>query len=167
MDLIDSNGHYETTTSNVKSVLNVNLSTKKLLFKNSDIIFENDLIQIGIKVEPMKSVLRVEFYYGNKTNANLSNLSMAINLSPELESGKSLSILLIDFRSIVRFLRTSCSTRTNFGEYRSKSSSETTRNNRMFERIRRYSENVFYVLVNFTTISFSFRHFFPLRFLVV
>ena len=93
LDLIDSNGHDEPTTSNVKNTLNVNLSTKKLLLKNSDIIFENDLIQVGIKVEPMKSILRVEFYYGNKTNANLSNLCMAINLSPELESGK----IFIDF----------------------------------------------------------------------
>ena len=72
----------------MKSTLNVNLSTKKLLLKNSDIIFENDLIQVGIKVEATKNVLRVEFYYGNKTNFNLSNLCMAINLSPELESGR-------------------------------------------------------------------------------
>ena len=62
-------------------------STKKLLFKNSDIIFENDLLQIGIKTELKKPTLHVEFYYGNKTNSTLSNISVNITPPGEFEPG--------------------------------------------------------------------------------
>lgn len=94
LDPIESNGHYEQSTSyslpsSVKPSSNPLQSTRKLLFKTSDIIFENDLLQIGIKAEAMKSTLNVEFYYGNKTNSNLSNLSSTIQLSSELETGKA------------------------------------------------------------------------------
>ncbi|CAM4780291.1 unnamed protein product [Rotaria magnacalcarata] len=61
-------------------------SAKKLLFKNSDIIFENDLLQIGIKVEVAKHILGVEFYYGNKTNSNLTNIANTIKVTGDLES---------------------------------------------------------------------------------
>jgi len=36
----------------------------------------------------MKSVLRVEFYYGNKTNFNLTNISTNITVADELIPGK-------------------------------------------------------------------------------
>ncbi|CAF1367403.1 unnamed protein product [Adineta steineri] len=90
LDTIESNGHYNESTSyslpssSVPSTAPLQ-SAKKLLFKNSDIIFENDIIQIGIKVEIMKSILRVEFYYGNKTNSNLTNMSSSISLADELD----------------------------------------------------------------------------------
>ena len=93
LDPIESNGHSEPSTSyslplTGKSSGNPLQSTRKLLFKNSEIIFENDLLQIGIKIEPMKQTLKVEFYYGNKTSSNLTNLTSTIQLSPELETGK-------------------------------------------------------------------------------
>jgi AP-2 complex subunit alpha len=62
-------------------------STRKFLFKNSEIIFENDLVQIGIKAETTKSIMQIEFYYGNKTNFNLTNLTTSIGSSSELETG--------------------------------------------------------------------------------
>jgi len=79
LDTIESNGHYDQSISSS--------TIKKFLFKNSDIIFENDLLQIGIKSELKKNILHVEFYYGNKTNFILSNISTNINLYGELESG--------------------------------------------------------------------------------
>ena len=81
LDTIESNGHYDQSISSTSS------TTKKFLFKNSDIIYENDLLQIGIKSELKKNILHVEFYYGNKTNFILSNISTNINLYGELESG--------------------------------------------------------------------------------
>ncbi|UJR23024.1 hypothetical protein I4U23_026050 [Adineta vaga] len=87
LDTTESNGYYETSTSSsLPSTTSVH-STKKFSFKNSDIIFENDIIQIGIKGELTKSILRVEFYYGNKTNFNLTNISTNISLNDELDPG--------------------------------------------------------------------------------
>jgi AP-2 complex subunit alpha len=88
LDTIESNGYYDQSTSFSLPTTTTSSSTKKFLFKNSDIIFENDLLQIGIKGQLMKSILHVEFYYGNKTNFNLSNISTNITLTGELESGK-------------------------------------------------------------------------------
>ncbi|CAF1162721.1 unnamed protein product [Adineta ricciae] len=90
LDTTESNGHYETSaSSSLPSSLSSSSAAlqtnKKFLFKNSDIIFENDILQIGIKGEPKKSVLHVEFYYGNKTNFNLTNLSASISLADELD----------------------------------------------------------------------------------
>jgi AP-2 complex subunit alpha len=67
--------------------LNSHLLTKKFLFKNSDIIFENELIQIGVKGETIKNSMNIELYYGNKTNFHLSNFSVNIFTFGGLESG--------------------------------------------------------------------------------
>ncbi|CAF3434957.1 unnamed protein product [Rotaria sp. Silwood1] len=105
-DTIESNTHYnESTSYSLPSTLTTTTtaaaaapttatiqSTKKFLFKNSDIIFENDLVQIGIKGEATKNILHVEFYYGNKTNFNLTNISTHITLLGELESELRLNI---------------------------------------------------------------------------
>ena len=88
LDTTESNGYTDTSFPSSSSLPTQSLSTKKLLFKNSDIIFENDLLQIGVKVEEKKNVLAIEFYYGNKTNSSLSNISTSINLPGELESGE-------------------------------------------------------------------------------
>ncbi|CAF4690086.1 unnamed protein product [Rotaria sp. Silwood1] len=91
LDIPESNGHYEEPTSNsfssiTKSSTSSVQSNKKFLFKNSDIIFESELIQIGVKGESIKSSMHIELYYGNKTNFNLTNFSTNIFLSGELES---------------------------------------------------------------------------------
>jgi AP-2 complex subunit alpha len=88
LDTNESNGYSDQSTSySLPSITTTTTTTKKFLFKNSDIIFENDLLQIGIKAELKKNILHIEFYYGNKTNFNLSNISTNINLYGELESG--------------------------------------------------------------------------------
>jgi AP-2 complex subunit alpha len=85
---LDTNEPYDTyanSTSNSFLTTTTSQSTKKFLFKNSDIIFENDLLQIGIKSELKKTILQVEFYYGNKTNSTLSNISTSINQHGEFD----------------------------------------------------------------------------------
>lgn len=67
-------------------------STKKFLLKNSDIIFENEFIQIGIKGETIKSSMNIELYCGNKTNFTMTNVSIQILCTGELESGKIFKI---------------------------------------------------------------------------
>ena len=89
LDTDESYATYSPATSNsVPTATNTSQSsTKKFLFKNSDIIFENDLLQIGIKSELKKSVLQLEFYYGNKTNSTLSNISTSINQHGDFDPG--------------------------------------------------------------------------------
>ena len=84
-----------TTTTTTTSSL---ASTKKFLFKNSDIIFENDLIQIGVKSEMKKNLLNIEFYYGNKTSSNISNLSAILNLPGELQSGTRIKTMVFQLK---------------------------------------------------------------------
>ena len=67
---------------------NSHVPTQKFLFKNSDAIFENELIQIGIKGETVKSSINIELYYGNKSNVSLSNCSANIYATGQLESGQ-------------------------------------------------------------------------------
>jgi hypothetical protein len=86
------NGYYEEFPLNSSSSTLPVQSSKKFLLKNNDIIFENDLIQIGIKGESTKNSMHIELYYGNKTSFNLTNFSSTIFASGELESGK-ISIL--------------------------------------------------------------------------
>ncbi|CAF0971989.1 unnamed protein product [Adineta steineri] len=84
LDTPESNGYYEESTSKPSS--STLQSAKKFLFKNSDILFENDLIQIGIKGETIKSTIHIELYYGNKTTLQLTNFSTNIFALGELES---------------------------------------------------------------------------------
>ena len=79
----ESNGHHEESTSHHSS------SAKKFLFKNSDIIFENELIQVGIKGESTNSPMRIELYYGNKTNSHLTHFSADIFTPGDLQTGKT------------------------------------------------------------------------------
>jgi len=100
LDTPESNGHHEESPSNSfplsskSSSSTLQSTTKKFLFKNSDIIFENDLIQVGIKGELTKSSLHIELYYGNKTNVHLTNFSTNIFALGELESGKFTSFFV-------------------------------------------------------------------------
>ncbi|OQV12638.1 AP-2 complex subunit alpha [Hypsibius exemplaris] len=62
-------------------------NAKKFLFRTSGIIFENEVIQIGVKSQfsPPQAVGQVELYYGNKSTAPLSNFNVQIRNS-EAES---------------------------------------------------------------------------------
>ncbi|UJR25875.1 hypothetical protein I4U23_007225 [Adineta vaga] len=80
LDTPESNGDHEESTSKHLS------ASKKFLFKNSDIIFENELIQVGIKGESTKNTMRIELYYGNKTSSHLTHFASDISTTGELQS---------------------------------------------------------------------------------
>ncbi|GAB0087299.1 AP-2 complex subunit alpha [Sergentomyia squamirostris] len=84
-------------------------NTKKFLFKNNGVLFENDLIQIGVKSEYRQNLGRLGLYYGNKTQTPLTNFTpvlqwpaeSALKLSvqikavePTLEAGAQIQQLL-------------------------------------------------------------------------
>ncbi|CAB3359810.1 Hypothetical predicted protein [Cloeon dipterum] len=50
----------------------------KFVCKNNGVLFENDLIQIGVKSEFRQNLGRITLFYGNKTSTALQNFSAAV-----------------------------------------------------------------------------------------
>lgn len=51
---------------------------KKFICKNNGVLFENELIQIGVKCEFRQNLGRLGLFYGNKTQYPLSNFSVVL-----------------------------------------------------------------------------------------
>lgn len=47
-------------------------NTKKFLFKNNGVLFENEMLQIGVKSEFRQNLGRLGLFYGNKTQIPLT-----------------------------------------------------------------------------------------------
>ncbi|XP_037086570.1 LOW QUALITY PROTEIN: AP-2 complex subunit alpha-like [Pollicipes pollicipes] len=65
-------------------------SVKKFICKNNGVLFENDILQIGIKSEYRLNLGRVGIFYGNKTPIALMGFSTSITLPDGL--AKSLTV---------------------------------------------------------------------------
>ncbi|KAI1285154.1 AP-2 complex subunit alpha [Halotydeus destructor] len=65
---------------------------KKLVCKNNGVVFENDLLQIGIKSEYRQSLGRVSVFYGNKTNFQFTCFLPNITCSGELSRKINLQV---------------------------------------------------------------------------
>lgn len=63
-DLYTNKGTPSTAQNNIK----------KFLFKNNGVLFENDLIQIGVKSEFRQNLGRIGLFYGNKTQFHIENV---------------------------------------------------------------------------------------------
>ncbi|XP_077285236.1 adaptor protein complex 2, subunit alpha isoform X2 [Arctopsyche grandis] len=53
-------------------------NAKKFIFKNNGVLFENELIQIGVKSEFRQNLGRIGLFYGNKTQSPLHSLSLEL-----------------------------------------------------------------------------------------
>lgn len=56
---------------------------KKFLFRNNGVLFENELIQIGVKSEFRQNLGRLALFYGNKSQSSLSAFTPTLQWSPE------------------------------------------------------------------------------------
>jgi len=63
---------------------------QKFYCKNNGVLYENDLIQIGIKTECRSNLARLALFFGNKTNYPFLNFKPDVTASPTL----SMAILL-------------------------------------------------------------------------
>lgn len=59
--------------------LTVDENASKFICKNNGILFENDVIQIGVKSEFRTSAARLGLFYGNKTSCSLTNLTVKVD----------------------------------------------------------------------------------------
>lgn len=69
---------------------------KKLVCKNNGVIFENQLLQIGVKCEYKKSLGRVNLFYGNKSENHLSYFSVDLNIPQQSKAGLSVEVKPIE-----------------------------------------------------------------------
>ena len=69
------------------SFLLFSVCVSRFLFRTSGVIFENEVIQIGIKSQfsPPQAVGQVELYYGNKSTSPMSNFNVQLR-HPEADS---------------------------------------------------------------------------------
>ncbi|KAH8281749.1 hypothetical protein KR054_002670 [Drosophila jambulina] len=58
-------------------------NTKKFLFKNNGVLFENEMLQIGVKSEFRQNLGRLGLFYGNKTQVPLTNFNPVLQWSAE------------------------------------------------------------------------------------
>ena len=64
---------------------------KDFLLKNNGVLFENDLIQVGVKSEFSNRIGKLNIFYGNKSNSVLNNFEVAVALSSD--TSQSLHII--------------------------------------------------------------------------
>jgi AP-2 complex subunit alpha len=62
----------------------------RFLFKNNGVLFENEMIQIGVKSEFRQNLGRLGLFYGNKTQVPLTNFQPVLQWPAE--EGKKLNV---------------------------------------------------------------------------
>ncbi|XP_027198525.2 adaptor protein complex 2, subunit alpha [Dermatophagoides pteronyssinus] len=78
---------------NVKDVIHSNEECiQKLLVKNNGILFENSLIQIGLKSEYKQNLGRISIFYGNKTNDTFQQFLPTITCPGLLELNLNIQV---------------------------------------------------------------------------
>lgn len=71
-------------------------AVRKLVCKNNGVIFENHLLQIGVKCEYKKSLGRINLFYGNKSDNHLSYFTVDLRLSQSTQKGLSIEVKPIE-----------------------------------------------------------------------
>lgn len=68
----------------------------RFVCKNNGVLFENDLIQIGVKSEFRQNLGRIGLFYGNKTQQALLNFSPQISWSDENQAKLAVQVKPVD-----------------------------------------------------------------------
>ena len=71
----------------------------RFICKNNGVLFENDLLQIGVKSEYRQNLGRVGVFYGNKTSFQFTAFCVDISEPNQLSS----HILLIRYRILPNY----------------------------------------------------------------
>uniref|UniRef100_A0AAQ4R279 AP-2 complex subunit alpha n=1 Tax=Gasterosteus aculeatus aculeatus TaxID=481459 RepID=A0AAQ4R279_GASAC len=63
-----------------------NASSRRFVCKNNGVLFENQLLQIGIKSEYRQNLGRMYLFYGNKTSVQFASFTTTVSCPGELQS---------------------------------------------------------------------------------
>lgn len=66
------------------------------MFKNNGVLFENEMIQIGVKSEFRQNLGRLGLFYGNKTQVPLTNFQPVLQWSGEEATKLNVQIKAVD-----------------------------------------------------------------------
>ncbi|KAK8744215.1 hypothetical protein OTU49_001059 [Cherax quadricarinatus] len=77
-----TNTHNGTTTPASLSMSGATDNIKKFVCKNNGVLYENDIIQIGIKSEFRQNLGRIGVFYGNKTSMPLQAFNPTVSVGP-------------------------------------------------------------------------------------
>lgn len=91
-DIYGSSGTSSPAVMNGGSEDNV----KKFVCKNNGVLFESDLMQIGVKSEFRQNLGRVGLFYGNKTAVPLTGFTPSISCPGDLATNLSLQVKPVD-----------------------------------------------------------------------
>lgn len=69
---------------------------KKFYCKNNGILYENEIVQIGVKTECKANLARLALFYGNKTSTPFINFQPIVTCSPELSTALVLQVKTVD-----------------------------------------------------------------------
>ncbi|CAG2107265.1 unnamed protein product, partial [Medioppia subpectinata] len=78
------------TLNNSGVVISNEEGLKKLVSKHNGVLFENDLLQIGVKAEYRQNLGRISLFYGNKTNSQFLLFFPSISCTEQLQKCVSL-----------------------------------------------------------------------------
>ncbi|XP_041365483.1 AP-2 complex subunit alpha-2-like isoform X2 [Gigantopelta aegis] len=73
-----------------------NENFKKFITKNNGVLFENDLLQIGVKSEYRQNLARVGIFYGNKTSFQFTSFVSTLSTPGKLTSALSVQPKPVD-----------------------------------------------------------------------
>lgn len=73
-----------------------NEGVKKLICKNNGIIFENQILQVGVKCEYKKNLGRINLFYGNKSDSHLSYFSVDLKIPQKSQAGLTIEVKPIE-----------------------------------------------------------------------
>jgi AP-2 complex subunit alpha len=82
----ETNGGHTGVTNNIV----------KFYCKSNGVLYENDIIQIGVKTECRANLARLAIFYGNKTNLPFLNFQPNVSTSPSLGMNLLLQVKQVD-----------------------------------------------------------------------
>jgi len=68
----------------------------RFLLKNNGVLFENEMLQIGVKSEYKKNLGRIGVFYGNKSSTSLKSFSSTVTLPDQLDDCLNIQAKPID-----------------------------------------------------------------------
>merc|ERR1719189_675299 len=68
----------------------------KFYCKSNGVLYENDIVQIGVKTECKSNLARLAIFYGNKTNFPFLNFQPAVSCNTELSEAIILQVKQVD-----------------------------------------------------------------------
>ncbi|XP_070490475.1 AP-2 complex subunit alpha isoform X1 [Chironomus tepperi] len=91
IDVLGDIYNNQSSSSSSTAVNNAkNSDDSRFLFKNNGVLFENEMIQIGVKSEFRQNLGRLGLFYGNKTQVPLTNFQPVLQWPAE--EGKKLNV---------------------------------------------------------------------------